>query len=59
MNMPPIINKLVVHNYQIVTQRPTDMFFKCNFEGCNRMFASKKTLGEHMRTHNQNRPYTW
>ena len=35
------------------------MFFKCSHEGCDRTFLSKKSMKEHMRTHSDNRPFTW
>jgi len=35
------------------------MFFQCTIDQCKRMFVNKKALREHIRTHNENRPYTW
>lgn len=33
------------------------MFFKCQIDGCGKLFNCKKALKEHERTHNSNRPF--
>lgn len=35
------------------------MFFKCDFDNCNKLFNCKKALKEHNRTHDDDRPYKW
>lgn len=35
------------------------MFFPCPIEGCENLFSSKKAVKDHVRTHKDNRPYTW